>query len=147
MGDNFNVENPTKENIEHAIKNLLFCVTAAASMDEYKECKELCNNALMKINNVLPIYFNTGSLKNIEIDDLQEIMYDLIDLEVESQDKKAYYYGEWSLLWIETIIRLRLYEIKLGGLYEGSVLYYRSKGQTDFRFQRESNGRSRSYCK
>ena len=119
MEDNFNVENPTKENIEHAIKNLLFCVTAAASMDEYKECKELCNNALTKINKVLPIYFNTGSLKNIEIDDLQEIMYDLIDLEVEAQDKKAYYYGEWSLLWIETIIRLRLYEIKLGGTSNG----------------------------
>ena len=119
MEDNFNVENPIKENIQHAIKNLFFCVTAASSIDEYKECKELCNNALMKINKVLPIYFNTGSLKNIEIDDLQEIMYDLIDLEVESQDKKAYYYGEWSLLWIEVFVRLRLYEIKLGETING----------------------------
>ena len=117
--DNFNVTNPTKENIEHAIKNLLFCVTASMSIEEYKECKELCNSALNKINKVLPIYFNTGSLKNIDIDDLQDIMYDLIDLEVEAQDKKAYYYGEWSLLWIEALVRLRQYEINLGGVSNG----------------------------
>ena len=119
MEDNFNVENPTKENIEYAIKNLLFCVTASLSIEEYKDCKELCVNALNKINKVLPIYFNTGSLKNIDIDDLQDVMYDLIDLQVETQGMTAYYYGEWSLLWIETIIRLRQYEINLGGVSSG----------------------------
>jgi len=111
--DEFNVENPTKENIEHAIKNLLFCVTAASSLEEYRECKELCNAALVKINKVLSIYFNTGSLKNINVDDLQDIMYDMIDLEVASQDMYAYRYGEGALLWIEVIARLRFYEIKL----------------------------------
>ena len=40
MADDFNVANPTKENIEYAIKNLLFYVTAAASIEEYRDYKE-----------------------------------------------------------------------------------------------------------
>lgn len=118
IGDNFNVTNPTKENIEHAIKQLLFYVTASASIEEYKDYKELYNNALVKINKVLPIYFNTGCLKNIDKDDLQDIMYDLLDLEVETQGMNSYY-GEWSLLWIEAIITIRQSEINLGGVIDG----------------------------
>jgi len=116
MSDNFNVANPTKENIEHAIKQLLFFVTASASIEEYKDYRELCNNALAKINKILPIYFNTGSLKNMDKDELQDIMYDLLDLEVGTQGTNAYYYGEGALMWIEVIIRLRQYEINLGGV-------------------------------
>ena len=84
------------------------------SIEEYKKYKELCVNALTKINKVLPVYFNTGSLKNIDTDDLQDIMYDLIDLEVETQGLDSCY-GEWSLLWIEALARLRYYEINSAG--------------------------------
>ena len=118
MKDNFNVANPTKENIEYAIKNLLFFVTASAAIEEYKEYKELCMNALDKINRVLPIYFNSGSLKNIDKDDLQDIMHDLLDLEVETQLMNSYY-GERALLWIEAIITIRQSEINLGGVIDG----------------------------
>ena len=113
MEDNFNVANPTKENIEHAIKNLLFFVTASASIEEYKDYKELCDNALIKINKILPIYFNTGSLKGIDKNDLQDIMYDLLDLEVETQLMDSYF-GERASLWIEAIMTLRQSEINLG---------------------------------
>ena len=107
-----------QKNIEHAIKNLLFFVTASASTEEYKNYKELFNNVLVKINKALPVYFKTGSLKNIDKDDLQDIMYDLLDLEVETQGMNSYY-GEWSLLWIEAIITIRQSEINLGGVIDG----------------------------
>ena len=118
MEDNFNVANPTKENIDYAIKNLLFFVTASASIEEYKNYKNLFNDALVKINKVLPIYFNTGSLKNIDKDDLQDIMYDLLDLEVETQLMDSYN-AERAFLWIEAIITLRQSEINLGGIING----------------------------
>ena len=104
-----------QKNIEHAIKNLLFFVTASASTEEYKNYKELFNNVLVKINKALPVYFKTGSLKNIDKDDLQDIMYDLLDLEVATQLMNSYY-AERAFLWIEAIITLRQAEINLGDI-------------------------------
>lgn len=94
------------------LSNFYFFVTA--SIKEYKDYKIQFNDALAKINKVLPTYFETGTLKTIKKDDLQDIMYDLLDLEVETQGMYSYY-AEWSLLWIEAIITLRQSEINLSG--------------------------------
>ena len=40
MIDNFNVGNPTKENIDYAFKNLIFYVTASTQLDIYKDKKD-----------------------------------------------------------------------------------------------------------
>ena len=37
MIENFNVGNPTKENIDYAFKNLIFYVTGATKSDIYKD--------------------------------------------------------------------------------------------------------------
>ena len=39
MNENFNVGNPTKENIDFAFKNLIFYITASIQLDIYKEQK------------------------------------------------------------------------------------------------------------
>ena len=39
MDEIFNVGNPTKENIDFALKNLIFYVTASTQLDIYKEQK------------------------------------------------------------------------------------------------------------
>ena len=37
MEETFNVENPTKENINYAFKNLIFYITASTQIDIYKQ--------------------------------------------------------------------------------------------------------------
>lgn len=41
MNENFNVGNPTKENIDFAFKNLIFYITASIQLDIYKEQKRI----------------------------------------------------------------------------------------------------------
>ena len=115
MEENFNVGNPTKENIDYAFKNLIFYVTASTLLDLYKDKKERFNNVLIEINSILEIYVNKENLASINEEKLQNIKYDLIDLEVETQTLKSYF-AEWSLLWLDAIISLRTSEIKLGGV-------------------------------
>ena len=43
---------------------------------------------------------------------------DLIDLDTETKSLKSYF-AEWSLLWLEAIISLRMSEIKMGGVNNG----------------------------
>lgn len=115
MEENFNVGNPTKENIDYAFKNLIFYVTASTLLDLYKDKKERFKNVLIEINSILEIYVNKENLASINEEKLQNIKYDLIDLEVETQTLKSYF-AEWSLLWLDAIISLRTSEIKLGGV-------------------------------
>ena len=118
MEEKFNVANPTKENIEYAFKNLLFYVDASIQLDIYKEKKELFEQVLIKINNVLSKYVNNEKLVSINEDVLQDIKFDLIDLDTETKNLKSYF-AEWSLLWLEAIISLRMSEIKMGGVDNG----------------------------
>lgn len=111
MEEKFNVENPTKENIDYAFKNLLFYVTSSTLLDLYKDQKERFKTVLFKINSILEIYVNKENLASINEEKLQNIKYDLIDLEVETQALKSYF-AEWSLLWLDAIISLRKSEIK-----------------------------------
>ena len=113
--DNFNVANPTKENIEHAIKNLLFFVTASESLEEYKNYKEQFNKVSIKIKYVLQTYFNEGNLKSIKEEALIDIKETLMDLDWETKLMNSYY-AERALLWIEAIMTLRQSEINLGGV-------------------------------
>lgn len=119
MDNKFNVGNPTRENIDYALKNLLFYVTASKQLTIYNEQQELFNKVLIKINDVFSSYFNGGSLKEISEVDLQQVKFDLIDLDVETKSMKSYY-AEWSLMWMEAIISLRLSEIKQGGICNGN---------------------------
>ena len=85
---------------------------------EYDWDKKKFEKVLDKINNVLAIYINNEKLSLINEEILQDIKFDLIDLDVETKNLKSYY-AEWSLLWIESIISLRVSEIKIGGIENG----------------------------
>lgn len=118
MKENFNVGNPTKENIDYAFKNLIFYVTASTQLDIYIEQKENFKKVSDKINTILATYVNKESLIPINEEKLQDIKYDLIDLDTEIKSLKSYF-AEWSLLWLDAIISLRVSEIKLGGVNNG----------------------------
>ena len=118
MEENFNVGNPTKENIDYAFKNLIFYVTASTQLDIYRRQKEEFKKVLDKINTILATYVNKESLTPINEETLQNIKYDLIDLDTETKSLKSYF-AEWSLLWLDAIISLRMTEIKMGGVYNG----------------------------
>jgi len=118
MIENFNVGNPNKENIDYAFKNLVFYVNASVQLNTYKEQKNTFEKVLVKMNNILSIYVNKGNLISIEESILQDIKYDLIDLDTETKYLKSYY-AEWSLLWLDAIISLRTSEIKMGGAENG----------------------------
>lgn len=111
MDKEFNVGSPTKDNIEFAFKNLLFYLTASSRLNLYKEENEEFQKVLLKVNKLIEIYINKGKLEAINNDLLQEIKYDLIDLDVKTQALKTYY-AEWSLLWLDALISLRLSAIK-----------------------------------
>lgn len=115
MEENFNVENPTKENIDYAFKNLIFYITSSTLLNLYNDQKERFKKVQIEINAILEIYVNKENLASISEERLQNIKYDLIDLEVETQALKSYF-AEWSLLWLDAIISLRISEIKLGGI-------------------------------
>ena len=116
--NNFNVNNPTKENIEYAFKNLIFYVGASSYLEIYKNQKEMFKKVLTKVDDILSQYINTESLVQISDELLQEVKYDLIDLDTETKALKSYY-AEWSLMWLDAIISLRVSEIKLGGASNG----------------------------
>ena len=118
MNETFDVGNPTKENIDFAFKNLIFYVTASTQLDIYKEQKKNFEKVLVEINTILATYVNKESLVSIDGEKLQNIKFDLIDLDVETKAVKSYF-AEWSLLWLDAIISLRAIEIKLGGVNNG----------------------------
>lgn len=118
MNENFNVGNPTKENIDFAFKNLVFFVTASTQLDVYQEQKESFEKVLIEIKKILATYVNTESLIAINEEKLQNIKFDLIDLDTETKSLKSYF-AEWSLLWLDAIISLRMSEIKMGGVNNG----------------------------
>lgn len=118
MEETFNVKNPTKENIDFAFKNLIFYVTASTKLDIYKQQKENFEKVLVKINEIIATYVNKENLVSIEEEKLQNIKFDLIDLDTETKSLKSYF-AEWSLLWLDAIISLRVSEIKMGGVISG----------------------------
>lgn len=111
MNKDFNVGIPTQDNIDCAFKNLLFYLTASSKLNLYKSDKEEFQKVLIKVNKILEIYINKGKLESISEDLLQDIKYDLIDLDVKTQVLKTYY-AEWSLLWLDALISLRQNTIK-----------------------------------
>ena len=118
MEETFNVGNPTRENIDYAFKNLIYYVTASTQLDIYKEQKENFEKVLAEINTILATYVNKESLVFINEEKLQNIKFDLIDLDTETKSLKSYF-AEWSLLWLDAIISLRMSEIKMRGVNNG----------------------------
>lgn len=118
MNENFNVGNPTKENIDYAFKNLVFYVASSIQLDIYKEQKENFEKVLVEINKILATYVNNENLISIDENILQDIKFDLIDLDTETKNLNSYF-AEWSLLWLDAIISLRISEIKRGGINNG----------------------------
>jgi len=113
--EEFNVSNPTKDSIDHAFKNLIFYVTASASIDIYKNQKERFEDAIVKIRKIIAQYINEKDLLSISEEMLQEVKFDLIDLDVQTKHLESYY-AEWSLLWLDAVISLRMSVIqKTGG--------------------------------
>ena len=115
MDETFNVGTPTKENIDYAFKNLIYYVTASTQLDVYSKQKENFKKVLTEINTILATYVNKESLVFINEEKLQNIKFDLIDLDTETKSLKSYF-TEWSLLWLDAIISLRMSEIKMGGV-------------------------------
>ena len=91
MEENFNVENPTKENIDYAFKNLLFYVTSSTLLDLYKDQKEKFKNVLIEINSILEIYVNKENLTSIN-EEKKKIKYDYVKkiLNEKIKDKNDY---------------------------------------------------------
>ena len=118
MDETFNVGIPTKENIDYAFKNLIYYVTASTQLDVYSKQKENFKKVLTEINTILATYVNKESLVFINEEKLQNIKFDLIDLDTETKSLKSYF-AEWSLLWLDAIISLRMSEIKMGGVNSG----------------------------
>ena len=118
MEETFNVGNPTRENIDYAFKNLIYYVTASTQLDIYKVQKENFEKVLVEINEIIAIYVNKESLISIDEEKLENIKFDLIDLDTETKSLKSYF-AEWSLLWLDAIISLRMSEIKMGGVNNG----------------------------
>lgn len=52
----FNVGNPTKENIESAFKNLLYYLTASVYLEIYYDIKKDFEQVLDKVKNICRIY-------------------------------------------------------------------------------------------
>lgn len=119
MEETFNVGNPTRENIDYAFKNLIYYVTASTQLDIYKEQKENFEKVLVEIKAILETYVNKGNLISIDEEKLENIKFDLIDLDTETKSLKSYF-AEWSLLWLDAIISLRMSEIKRGGVNNGN---------------------------
>ena len=115
MEETFNVGNPTRENIDYAFKNLIYYVTASTQLDIYKEQKENFEKVLVEIKTILETYVNKGNLISIDEEKLENIKFDLIDLDTETKSLKSYF-AEWSLLWLDAIISLRMSEIKMRGV-------------------------------
>ena len=118
MEETFNVGNPTRENIDYAFKNLIYYVTASTQLDIYKEQKENFEKVLVEINTILATYINKGNLVFIDEEKLENIKFDLIDLDTETKTENSYF-AEWSLLWLESIISLRMSEIKIRSVDNG----------------------------
>lgn len=118
MEEEFNVGNPTKDNIDHAFKNLMFYVIASASIDIYKNQKERFEDAIVKIRKIIAQYINEKDLSSISEEMLQEVKFDLIDLDIDTKHLESYY-AEWSLLWLDAIISLRMSVIEDGGVTNG----------------------------
>jgi hypothetical protein len=115
MEETFNVGNPTRENIDYAFKNLIYYVTASTQLDIYREQKENFEKVLVEIKTILETYVNKENLVSIDEEKLENIKFDLIDLDTETKSLKSYF-AEWSLLWLDAIISLRMSEIKKGGI-------------------------------
>ena len=118
MDETFNVGTTTKENIDYAFKNLIYYVTASTQLDVYSKQKENFKKVLTEINTILATYVNKESLVFINEEKLQNIKFDLIDLDTETKSLKSYF-AEWSLLWLDAIISLRMSVIKMGGVNNG----------------------------
>ncbi len=118
MDETFNVGNPTRENIDYAFKNLIYYVTASVQLNIYSNQKENFEKVLAEINTILATYVNKESLVFINEEKLQNIKFDLIDLDTETKSLKSYF-AEWSLLWLDAIISLRMSEIKMRGVNNG----------------------------
>ena len=118
MDGTFNVGNPTRENIDYAFKNLIYYVTASVQLNIYSDQKENFEKVLAEINTILATYVNKESLVFINEEKLQNIKFDLIDLDTETKSLKSYF-AEWSLLWLDAIISLRMSEIKMRGVNNG----------------------------
>lgn len=115
VNDNFNVGTPTKENIECAFKNLLYYLTCSTVLELYETKWEEFEQVLKKVKNIIKEYIASGSLLTIDQKILEDIKFDLIDLEVETQILNSYY-AEWSFVWFEAIMSLRLSEQRTGGI-------------------------------
>ena len=118
MDETFNVGNPTRENIDYAFKNLIYYVTASVQLNIYSDQKENFEKVLAEINTILATYVNKESLVFINEEKLQNIKFHLIDLDTETKSLKSYF-AEWSLLWLDAIISLRMSEIKMRGVNNG----------------------------
>jgi len=78
--DNFNVKNPTGENIEYVFEKLLFNLMASCVCDEYKDSRKILEKLLQNINSYLYIYVNKRNLREIDYDELFSTHLQLISL-------------------------------------------------------------------
>lgn len=115
IGNEFNVADPTKDNIEYAFKNLIFYLIASTSLKIYEDKKDEFKKVIKKTEEILKTYIENDSLISITEEKFEDIKFDLIDLDTDTKVLKSYY-AEWSLMWLEALISLRSTENKMGGI-------------------------------
>lgn len=114
----FNVATPTKDNIEYAFKNLIFYLIASTSLKIYEYKKKEFEKVIEKVKNILKVYIEKGDLNSVSEEKLEDVKFDLIDLDTDTKTLNSYY-AEWSLMWLEALISLRKTENKKGGIKDG----------------------------
>ncbi len=107
MNEYFNVNNPSEKNIDYAFKNMVYYITASTRLNLYKDYRERFRVILKKVNNkILDVYVNEENLISVDDKDLEEVRYELMDLDIETRGIPSYF-AEWSLLWFEAVMSLK----------------------------------------
>lgn len=90
----FNVNNPTSQNIEYTFSKLLLSLTEAIATDEYKDSKDKYNKLLQYTKKWQLIYIENGDLLQINHEELLDAYYQLSELR--SQGSYAERADKWN---------------------------------------------------
>lgn len=107
MNHEFKINDFSKENVDFCFKNLLFNLICSINYKEYEFKKEEFQKNFELVVELFKIYLNDNSLKNIDLAKLEDIKDNLISLDYETQ-RLSSYYGEWSRLWLENLMKLKI---------------------------------------
>lgn len=103
--DDFNVNNPTRQNIEYAFSKLLFNLNAAIASVEYKDSNDKYNKMLEYVKKWETVYLKNGDLINVNHEELLDVYDQLAELRCQGQ------YAERADQWHSCLMLLRKAQI------------------------------------